>query len=168
MAKSKANQIKDEANALLAKGVTTRDVFIEAVPYISKLEDALRNVSDFKSKLEASLKRLKEKTALYAEEHPKALDAPISDYKDGQKRGSVTIDGKVFHLTISKGDFKRIDGGNITAAFLKALPESWTKTETVLDRPGLKKSLPSDTELAQNGLYRETKRTWSWKIEEAA
>ena len=168
MAKLKPNQIKDAADAILANGVTTRNAFIEAVPYISKLEDALRNVSDFRSKLDATLKRLKEKSALYAEEHPKALDAPISDYKDGLKRGTVTIDGRVFHLTISKGEFKRIDGGNITAEFLATLPESWKKTETVLDKSSLKKASPSDTELAKNGLYRETKRTWSWKAEEAA
>ena len=37
MAKQKPNQIKDAADAILANGVTTRDAFIEAVPYISKL-----------------------------------------------------------------------------------------------------------------------------------
>ena len=92
------------------------------------------------------------KTSLYAEEHPKALDAPISDYNDGLKRGAVTIDGEVFHLTIGKGEFKHIDGGNFTADFLKALPEDWKKSETVLDKSGLKKASPSDTELAQHGL----------------
>ena len=168
MAKLKPNQIKDAADAILANGVTTRDAFIEAVPYISKLEAAAKNVSGFSSKLNATLKALKVKTALYTEEHPKAMDAPISDYNDGLKRGAVTIDGEMFHLTIGKGEFKRIDGGNITAEFLATLPESWKKTETVLDKSSLKKASPSDTELAKNGLYRETKRTWSWKAEEAA
>ena len=37
MAKLKPNQIKDAADAIPANGVTTRDAFIEAVPYISKL-----------------------------------------------------------------------------------------------------------------------------------
>ena len=168
MAKLKPNQIKDAADAILANGVMTRDAFIEAVPYISKLEAAAKNVSGFSSKLNATLKVLKVKTTLYAEEHPKALDAPISDYNDGLKRGTVTIDGEVFQLTIGKGEFKRIDGGNFTADFLKALPEGWKKSETVLDKSGLKKASPSDTELAKNGIYRETKRTWSWKAEEAA
>ena len=168
MAKLKPNQIKDAVDAILANGVTTRDAFIEAVPYISKLEAAAKNVSDFSSKLNATLKALKEKTALYAEEHPRALDKPISNFRDELMRGSVTIDGEVFHLTIGKGEFKRIDGGNFTADFLKALPESWTKTEIDLDKSGLKKKKLSDTELAQHGLYRETKRTWSWKAENAA
>ena len=92
---------------------------------------------------------------------------------------SVTIHGvgladagtAMFEFTDKAGaghEFKRIDGGNITAEFLATLPESWKKTETVLDRSGLKKASPSDTELARNGLNRETKRTWSWKAEDAA
>lgn len=163
MAKSKTNQFRDAADALLEKGIRTYEEFKEALPLIRNLEEALKGVSDYRSKIDASLKGLKEKAALYAEDHVKALDGGLSDYKQGMKRGSVTLDGIVYSLTVSPGGIKRINGGNMTKEFLESLPEEWTAVKTVLDETSIKKMGVSDEKLAARGLVRETKRTWTSK-----
>jgi hypothetical protein len=163
MKDSKTNQLRKEAAALLEKGVRTMEEFKAALPLIRDLDAGLKDVADYHSKIASALDDLKEKAALYAEEHVKALDGGLVDFKQGIRRGSVAQDGTTYTLTVSAGSLKRIHGGNMTKEFLAKLPDGWTKLKRVIDETSIKSSNATDEKLASHGLLLETKRTWSWK-----
>jgi hypothetical protein len=158
MAKTKTNQNMEAATELLEKGIGTQDAFKAALPLIRELAAASRNVGDYKTKIETLATSLKESAAQYAIDHPKALDGGLADYKTGQKRGSVTLDGTTYSLTVSAGAVKRVSG-SITAEFVESLPNEWTKLKREINEKAVKSISPE--ELIQHGLIREEKHTWN-------
>ncbi len=158
MAKTKTNQNMEAAAELLEKGIGTQDAFKAALPLIRELAAASRNVGDYRSKIETLATSLKESAAQYAIDHPKALDGGLADYKTGQKRGSVTLDGTTYSLTVSAGAVKRVSG-SITAEFVESLPNEWTKLKREINEKAVKAISPE--ELIQHGLIREEKHTWN-------
>ena len=160
MAKTKTNQNMDAAAELLEKGIGTQEAFKAALPLMRELAAASRNVGDYRSKIDALVKSLKESAAQYAIDHPRALDDGLADYKAGLKRGSVTLDGTTYSLTVSPGDVKRTSG-SITSEFVESLPDEWTKLKREINEKAIKAISPE--ELIQHGLIREEKHTWSMR-----
>ena len=159
-------EIKKQAEALLETGVNTKEAYKSALPLLFKVRDAANNASAFAKLLYGLAEEISEKAAAYAIDHSTAFYRPLSDYKDGMQRGVVDpVDGVGYALTISKGDVKRITGGNLTQEFLADLPKGWTKSKLEANKAAIKKATAE--ELASHDLYCELKRTWSL-VEEAA
>ncbi|MBO7399416.1 MAG: hypothetical protein J6V10_10020 [Clostridia bacterium] len=159
-------ELKKQAEALLENGVNTKEAYKSALPLLFAVRDAAANASAFGKVLKSLADELSEKAAAYAIDHPTAFTTPLSDYKDGMQRGEFESDDDVtYALTISKGDVKRVTGGNLTQAFLAGLPKGWTKQKLDANKDAIKKE--SAEELAKHDLYCELKRTWSM-IEHAA
>ena len=129
------------------------------MPLVFALRGAAATVRQFAKALEASADELSRQAAGYAEEHPTALDTPLSEARDGVRNGTVEIGGTTYRLTVSPDRIRRLDGGNMTQQFLKGLPEGWTKAKLTLVE-GAFKDLDAE-ELARHALCRETKREWS-------
>ena len=155
----KPSEIKKQADALIEGGVQRMESYRAAVPLVFALRGAAATVKQFAKALESSADELSRQAAGYAEEHSTALDTPLSEVKDGVRNGTVEIDGTTYRLTISPDKIKRLDGGSLTQAFLKGLPEGWTKAKLALV-DGAFKGLGAE-ELARHDLCRETKREWS-------
>ena len=160
MAKQKTNQYMDAAAELLEKGIGTQETFKAALPLMRDLAVASKNVGDYRSKIDALVKSLKESAAQYAIDHPKALDGGLADYKTGQRRGSVTLAGTTYSLTVSQGDVKRVNGA-LTVEFIESLSEKWTKLKREIDDKSIKETGVPPEELIRHGLVREEKHTWS-------
>jgi len=158
--KVKASEVKKQADALLENGgVGTRERFLQALPLLFSLNEAASSLKQFVKALEASADELSRQAAGYAEEHVTALDTPLAEARDGVRNGTVEIDGTTYRLTVSPDKIKRLDGGSLTQAFLKGLPEGWTNSKFVLVE-GAFKGVGAE-EMARHGLRRETKREWS-------
>ena len=155
----KPSEIKKQADALIEGGVQRMESYRAAVPLVFALRGAAATVRQFAKALEASADELSRQTAGYAEEHPTALDTPLSEARDGVRNGTVEIGGTTYRLTVSPDRIRRLDGGNMTQQFLKGLPEGWTKAKLTLVE-GAFKDLDAE-ELARHALCRETKREWS-------
>ena len=164
MANTKTNarpgELKKQAEALLEQGITTKEAYKAALPLMFAVKDAASNANAFAKLLKALADEMSEKAAAYAIDHATALDAPLSDYRDGMERGFVEpVDGVGYALTISKGDIKRVTGGNLTQEFLAGLPKGWTKQKLEANKAAIKKA--GADELARHDLYCELNRTWS-------
>ena len=159
-------ELKKQAEALLEQGVGTKEAYKAALPLLFEVRDAAANASNFAKLLKCLADELSEKAAAYAIDHPTAFTEPLSDYREGMQRGVFeSDDGVNYALTISKGDVKRVTGGNLTQAFLAGLPKGWTKPKLEANKDAIKKETAD--ELAKHDLYCEPKRTWS-KVEAAA
>ena len=159
-------ELKKQAEALLEQGIGTKDAYKAALPLLFQVRDAAANASAFGKLLKGLAEEISEKAAAYAIDHPTALTTPLSDYREGMQRGVFETDGGVnYALTISKGDVKRVTGGNLTQEFLAGLPKGWTKQKLEANKDAMKKE--SAEELAKHDLYCVPKPSWSL-IEEAA
>ena len=49
----------------------------------------------------------------------------------------------------------------MTQAFLATLPKGWTKSKLELDKSAVNKSTPTEDDLAEVGLVRKVKQTWT-------
>ena len=49
----------------------------------------------------------------------------------------------------------------MTQAFLATLPEGWTKSKLELDKSAVNKAKPTEDDLAEVGLVRKVKQTWT-------
>ena len=154
-----AKEAKKLADSLLEKGVSTKETFLEAVPALFELEDAIRNVKDWVAKLNETYTLLSDKAAAYAIDHVTALDEPLAEAKDGIVSGTVDIAEKLYRLTISKDSPKRISGGTLTQGFLSKLPTGWTNQKLSLSATALQHR--TSEELEKHDLYRPIKRVWS-------
>ena len=155
----KPSEIKKQADALIDGGVQRMESYRAAVPLVFALRGAAATVKQFAKALDDSASELSRQAAAYAEDHPTALDTPLAEARDGVLNGTVEIDGVTYRLTVSPDKIKRLDGGSLTQAFLKGLPEGWTKAKLALV-DGAFKGLGAE-ELARHDLCRETKREWS-------
>ena len=52
-------------------------------------------------------------------------------------------------------------GQTMTQAFLATLPEGWTKSKLELDKSAVNKAKPTEDDLAEVGLVRKVKQTWT-------
>ena len=153
-------ELKKQAEAMLEQGVGTKEAYKAALPLLFEVRDAAANAFAFAKLLKGLSDELSEKAAAYAIDHPTAFTVPLSDYREGMHRGVLETDGGAnYALTISKGDVKRVTGGNLTQEFLGGLPKGWTKLKLEANKDAIKKE--SADELAKHDLYCEPKRTWS-------
>lgn len=158
MKSMKPSEILARSGELL-EGAMTKDKYAAAVPMIFDLRTQAASMMSFAKQLREAADDLVEATAGYACEHPKALDTPLSDWKDGIRRGTVEIGGVSYALTVSPGAVKRLSGGNMTQKFLAELPKGWAQpklelcVKSIADVPAAK--------LAEHDLMRETKRNWT-------
>ena len=146
--------------ANLKGSIKTKSAFLEAVPAVIMLQKAASDAYGWARKVSDMTKAVSVAAAAYAIDHPEHMTEPLSEERSGVKTGYVEIDGKVYHLAVSKGDPRRKDGGNMTSDFAEKLPTGWQKTEvtTVLDKAYL--LTLTDSELGKKGLYIPLKTTW--------
>lgn len=154
-----AKQVKEKVDAILENGVNTKESYLEAVPAIFEMDEAIKSAKEWVAKLVELRETLSEKAATYAIDHVTALDEPLAEVKTGIQSGTVDIDGETYRLTISNGDAKRISGGSFTQKFLAGLPDGWTKTKLALVQSALSGATAED--LAKHDMYRPVKRVWS-------
>ena len=154
-----ADALKMRADAVIADGIATRERYLEALPLVFGLRAKAESLAARAKALSEAASAIGEDAAAYAIGHATALDAPLSETKDGVMSGTVTIGGDTYRLTVSSDSPKRDDGGSFTQEFLKKLPKGWTKERLSLAEGALRGK--SAEELAKHHIRRGTKRVWS-------
>lgn len=159
----KPSTLKMRAETLLDGGINTKEKYLEALPLVFSLRQAAISVKGFLKAVQESEKALSDAAASYAKEHVTALDEPLQEVGGGMLRGSVTVNGQTYTLTLSKGALRRTTGDNMTQPFLKKLPQEWTRTKLELDANAMNGMDITDDKLFKYGLFRPENRTWSMK-----
>ena len=146
------------------KPILKESVFREAVPAAIELERAAKGALQWARMVSSMAKAVSDAASLYAIDHPEKMDEPLSDERTGVQTGYVTIDGKTYHLAVSKGEPKRINGANMTQEFLEKLPTGWQKSvvKTLPDKDYL--MTLSASELAKKGIFFDPK--YAWRVED--
>lgn len=159
----KPSTLKMRAETLLDGGINTKEKYLEALPLLFALRQAEVSVKGFLKAVKECADALSDEAASYAKEHVTALDEPLQEIGGGMSRGSVTVNGQTYMLTISKGELKRTTGDNMTQPFLKTLPQAWTRPKLELDATAIKSQNVTEDKLFKYGLFRPENRTWSMK-----
>ena len=80
----------------------------------------------------------------------------------GVEAGNLEIDGKTYHFAHGFDGYERAERGQtMTQAFLATLPKGWTKSKLELDKSAVNKATPTEDDLAEVGLVRKVKQTWT-------
>ena len=80
----------------------------------------------------------------------------------GVESGDIEIDGKTYHFAHGFDGYDRAEQGQkMTQAFLATLPKGWTKSKLELDKSAVNKAKPTEDDLAEAGLVRKVKQTWT-------
>ena len=153
-----ADALKMRADDVIANGIATRERYLEALPLVFRLRAEAESLAARAKAFTETASAIGEGAA-YAIGHATALDAPLSETKDGVMSGTVAIGGDTYRLTVSPDSPKRDDGGSFTQEFLKKLPKGWTKERLSLAEGALRGK--SAEELAKHHIRRGTKRVWS-------
>ena len=159
----KPSQLREECEALLETGITCRDDYLDALKHLGALRVAIASLKSFVKNLTECEQRLSESAAAYAVDHKTAVDGGkgLTEIKPNIYRGQLTLDHRVYSLTVSPGPIKRMNGDNITSEFLRGLPQDWLKEKPELDTTAINRLGVSGEELFKHGLYRPEKRVWS-------
>ena len=76
--------------------------------------------------------------------------------------GDIEVDGKTYHFAYGFDGYDRAEQGQkLTQEFLKTLPEGWTKSKLELDKSAVNRAKPTEDDLAEAGLVRKVKQTWT-------
>lgn len=162
MEKTKTSKVlRGEAAAQISGGVKNRENYENALRLAFEVADRAKLLAESAKAFREQAVQLSELAASYAQEHETALDEPLAERKDGIISGSVTIGGLVYRLTLSKDEFKRISGANLTQGFLQELPRGWTKQKLELNKSKLNGI--TDADLAEHDLVRPGKALWTRK-----
>ena len=162
MEKTKTSKVlRGEAAAQISSGVKNRENYENALRLAFEVADRAKLLAESAKAFREQAVQLSELAASYAQEHETALDEPLAERKDGIISGSVTIGGLVYRLTLSKDEFKRISGANLTQGFLQELPRGWTKQKLELNKSKLNGI--TDADLAEHDLVRPGKALWTRK-----
>lgn len=167
MDKKKPSVLIQDADALIEKGIKTRETYEAALPLMMSMRQAAISLKAYARNLEEHAEALSDATAAYAVEHVTALDEPLHEESGKKQTGSITLGGEVYTLTITPGPIKRTNGDNITKDFLNRLPAEWIKSKPELDVTGINRLGVSEEVLFKHGLLRVEKRAWTYKELEA-
>ena len=109
------------------------------------------------------MQALSEACSAYAHEHPEyVFSQSFSVSPIGVESGDIEIDGKTYHFAHGFDGYERAERGQtMTQAFLATLPKGWTKSKLELDKSAVNKAKPTEDDLAEAGLVRKVKQTWT-------
>ena len=155
--------LRENAEAALETGVANREQLRSAVPALVALQGAVRSMQLRIKESQEVMQALSEACSAYAHEHPEyVFSQSFSVSPIGVESGDIEIDGKTYHFAHGFDGYERAERGQkMTQEFLAALPEGWTKSKLELDKSAVNKATPTEDDLAEAGLVRKVKQTWT-------
>ena len=163
MAMKAMKDLREEAAAALAAGVTNREQLRSAVPALVALQNAKRSMERRIKETKEVIEALSAACSAYAHRHPEyVFNQSFSVSPIGVESGDLEIDGKNYHFAHGFDGYERAEQGqSMTQAFLATLPEGWTKSKLELDKSAVGRAKPTEDDLAEVGLVRKVKQTWT-------
>ncbi len=163
MAMKSMKDLREIAEAALATGVANREQLRSAVPALVALQNAERSMELRIKETQDVIQALSEACSAYAHKHPEyVFDQTFSVSPIGVESGDLEIDGKTYHFAHGFDGYDRAEQGQkMTQAFLATLPKGWTKSKLELDKSAVNKAKPTEDDLAEAGLVRKVKQTWT-------
>ena len=155
--------LRENAEAALETGVANREQLRSAVPALVALQGAVRSMQLRIKESQEVMQALSEACSAYAHEHPEyVFSQSFSVSPIGVESGDIEIDGKTYHFAHGFDGYDRAEQGQkMTQAFLATLPKGWTKSKLELDKSAVNKAKPTEDDLAEVGLARKVKQTWT-------
>ena len=155
--------LRENAEAALETGVANREQLRSAVPALVALQGAVRSMQLRIKESQEVMQALSEACSKYAHEHPEyVFGQSFSVSPIGVESGDLEIDGKNYHFAHGFDGYERAEPGQkMTQEFLAALPEGWTKSNLELDKSAVNRAKPTEDDLAEAGLVRKVKQTWT-------
>ena len=155
--------LRENAEAALETGVANREQLRSAVPALVALQGAVRSMQLRIKESQEVMQALSEACSAYAHEHPEyVFSQSFSVSPIGVESGDIEIDGKTYHFAHGFDGYERAERGQtMTQAFLATLPKGWTKSKLELDKSAVNKATPTEDDLAEVGLVRKVKQTWT-------
>ena len=155
--------LRENAEAALETGVANREQLRSAVPALVALQGAVRSMQLRIKESQEVMQALSEACSAYAHEHPEyVFSQSFSVSPIGVESGDLEIDGKTYHFAHGFDGYERAERGQtMTQAFLATLPKGWTKSKLELDKSAVNKAKPTEDDLAEVGLVRKVKQTWT-------
>ena len=163
MAMKSMKDLRKIAEAALETGVANREQLRSAVPALVALQGAVRSMQLRIKESQEVMQALSEACSAYAHEHPEyVFSQSFSVSPIGVESGDIEIDGKTYHFAHGFDGYERAERGQtMTQAFLATLPKGWTKSKLELDKSAVNKATPTEDDLAEVGLVRKVKQTWT-------
>ena len=163
MAMKSIKVLREIAEAALETGVANREQLRSAVPALVALQNAERSMQLRIKETRAVIQALSEACSAYAHEHPEyVFSQSFSVSPIGVESGDLEVDGKTYHFAHGFDGYDRAEQGQkMTQEFLKTLPAGWTKSKLELDKSAVNKAKPTEEVLAEAGLVRKVKQTWT-------
>ena len=155
--------LRENAEAALETGVANREQLRSAVPALVALQGAVRSMQLRIKESQEVMQALSEACSAYAHEPPEyVFSQSFSVSPIGVESGDIEIDGKTYHFAHGFDGYERAERGQtMTQAFLATLPKGWTKSKLELDKSAVNKATPTEDDLAEVGLVRKVKQTWT-------
>ena len=155
--------LRENAEAALETGVANREQLRSAVPALVALQGAVRSMQLRIKESQEVMQALSEACSAYAHEHPEyVFSQSFSVSPIGVESGDIEIDGKTYHFAHGFDGYERAEPGQkMTQEFLAALPKGWTKSKLELDKSAVNRATPTEDDLAEAGLVRKVKQTWT-------
>ena len=163
MAMKSMKDLREIAEAALATGVANKEQLQSAVPALVALQNAVRSMELRIKETKDVMQALSAACSAYAHRHPEyVFNQSFSVSPIGVESGDLEIDGKTYHFAHGFDGYDRAEQGQkMTQAFLATLPKGWTKSKLELDKSAVNKSTPTEDDLAEVGLVRKVKQTWT-------
>ena len=163
MAMKSIKVLREIAEAALETGVANREQLRSAVPALVALQNAERSMQLRIKETRAVIQALSEACSAYAHEHPEyVFSQSFSVSPIGVESGDLEVDGKTYHFAHGFDGYDRAEQGQkLTQEFLRTLPAGWTKSKLELDKSAVNKAKPTEEVLAEAGLVRKVKQTWT-------
>ena len=163
MAMKSMKDLRKIAEAALETGVANREQLRSAVPALVALQNAVRSMQLRIKETQEVMQALSKACSAYAHEHPEyVFIQSFSVSPIGVESGNLEIDGKTYHFAHGFDGYERAERGQtMTQAFLATLPKGWTKSKLELDKSAVNKAKPTEDDLAEAGLVRKVKQTWT-------
>ena len=163
MAMKSMKDLREIAEAALATGVANREQLRSAVPALVALQSAAKSMQRRINETRDVIEALSEACSAYAHRHPEyVFNQSFSVSPIGVESGDLEVDGKTYHFAYGFDGYERAEQGQkMTQDFLATLPEGWTKPKLELDKSAVNRAKPTEDDLAEVGLVRKVKQTWT-------
>ena len=163
MAVKSIKVLRSDAEKALDEGVANREQLRNAVPKLVALQKAEKSLRLRLNETQEVIKALSKACSAYAHEHPEyVFNQSFSVSPIGVESGDLEVDGKTYHFAHGFDGYDRAEPGQkLTQEFLRTLPEDWTKSKLELDKSAVNRAKPTEDDLAEAGLVRKVKQTWT-------
>ncbi len=156
-------KLRENAEAALNEGVANKEQLMNAVPALVTLQRAVAAMRFKLDETDDIIAELNKACSDYAHEHPEyVFNQSFSVSPIGVESGDIEINGTSYHFAYGFKGYRRTDSSKqITQDFLKSLPEGLAKSMLSLDTTAIAKAKLTGEDLADMGLARKVKCTWS-------